>query len=77
LLGRGCSIGLCKPPPQVVDGPPLVVEFPLEDSQPAGEPDLPEQGNNREHGDPEADEREEQRNHVHKASRGPIYVSAD
>jgi len=77
LLGRGCSIGLCEPPLQVIDRLPLVVEFPLEGSQPTGEPDLPEQGNNREHRDSQADEREEQRNHVHESSRGPVYVSAD
>jgi hypothetical protein len=77
LVRRGRSIRLHEPPPQLVDRPPLVVEFPLEEPQPSGEPDLPHQGNNREHGDAQTDEREDQGNYVHAASYGPIYVSAD
>jgi hypothetical protein len=51
--------------PQVVNRPPLLVEFLLERSQPPGEPDLPEQGDNREHRDGQADQREKRGNHVH------------
>jgi hypothetical protein len=65
LLARSGPFSLNEPAPQLVNRPPLFVEFPLEGSQPPGEPDLPKQGDNREHRDCQADQREKQGNHVH------------
>jgi hypothetical protein len=68
LLARSGPFSLGEASPQLVNEPPLLVEFTLEGSQPPGEPDLPEQGDNREHREAQADQREKQGNHVHKAS---------
>ena len=79
-LARGGPFSLGEAAPQVVNRPPLLVEFLLEGSQPPGEPDLPEQGDNREHGDGQADQREKQRqSRTFDGGLGwsSAYVSAD
>jgi hypothetical protein len=65
LLARSSPFSLGEAAPQLVYRPTLLIECPLEGSQPPGEPDLPKQGDNREHRDCQADQREKQGNHVH------------
>jgi len=65
LLACSGSFSLGEAAPQLVNRPPLLVEFMLEGSQPPREPDLPQQGHDRKHREAEADQREKQGNHVH------------
>jgi hypothetical protein len=63
---RGSPLRLGEPASQLVDRPPLRVEFTLEGAEPPAEPDLPQKGDNREHGNAQADQREKEGNQVHR-----------